>query len=67
MKKKKNPNYIPPIQFVVISEKGQVWTGIKGDELGFSDDWNEAKPLNDEEQFVHLKKMSYLNLEQMFL
>jgi hypothetical protein len=67
MKKKKNPNYIPPIQFVVISEKGQVWTGIKGDELRFSDDWNEAKPLNDEKQFSHLKKMSYLNLEQMFL
>jgi len=67
MRKKKNTNYIPPTQFIVVSENGQVWTGIKGDELGFSDDWNEAKPLSNENQFAHLKRMSYVKLEQMFL
>ena len=67
MRKKKDTNYIPPTQFIVVSEKGQVWNGIKGDDLGFSEDWNEAKPLSNENQFAHLKRMSYLNLEQMFL
>jgi hypothetical protein len=67
MRKKKDTNYIPPTRFIIVSEKGQVWTGIKGDELGFSDNWNEAKPLNNENQFAHLKRMSYVKLEQMFL
>ena len=67
MRKKKDTNYIPPTRFIVVSEMGQVWTGIRGDELGFSDNWNEAKPLNNENQFNHLQRMSYLNLEQMFL
>ena len=67
MRKKKDTNYIPPTQFIVVSENGQVWTGIRGDELEFSNNWNEAKPLNNENQFAHLKRMSYLNLEQMFL
>ena len=38
--------------FVVLNEYAQVWTGIKGDELAFSDDWNEAKPLENENQFL---------------
>ena len=67
MRKKKDTNYIPPTQFIVISEMGQVWTGIRGDELEFSNNWNQAKPLSNENQFAHLKRMSYLNLEQMFL
>ena len=67
MRKKKDTNYIPPTRFIVVSEMGQVWTGIRGDELGFSNNWNEAKSLSNENQFAHLKRMSYLNLEQMFL
>lgn len=67
MRKKKDTNYIPPTKFIVVSEMGQVWTGIRGDELEFSNNWNQAKPLNNENQFAHLKRMSYLNLEQMFL
>ena len=36
MRKKKDTNYILPTRFIVVSEMGQVWTGIRGDELGFS-------------------------------
>ena len=53
--------------FVVLNEHAQVWTGIKGDELAFSDDWNEAKPLENESQFWHLERMTYIKLEKMFL
>lgn len=53
--------------FVVLNEHAQVWTGIKGDELAFSDDWNEAKPLENESQFWHLERMAYVKLEKMFL
>jgi len=67
MRKKKDIDYIPSTKFIVVSEKGQVWTGINGNDLKFSDNWNEAKPLSNENQFVHLKRMSYFNLEQMFL
>jgi hypothetical protein len=65
MRKKKNTPSIT--EYIVVSEKGQVWTGIKGEDLAFSDDWNEAKPLHNENQFAHLKRMSYFNLEQLFL
>jgi hypothetical protein len=67
MRKRKDTIQKAYTEFIVVSEKGQVWTGIKGDELGFSEDWNEAKPLSNENQFAHLKRMSYLKLEQMFL
>ena len=43
--------------FIVLNEYAQVWTGIKGDELAFSDNWNEAKPLENDNQFWHLEKM----------
>ena len=67
MKKRKNTIQKAYTEFIVVSEMGHVWTGIRGNELKFSNNWNEAKPLNNENQFAHLKRMSYLNLEQMFL
>lgn len=53
--------------YIVLNEYAQVWTGIKGDELAFSDNWSEAKPLENENQFWHLERMTYIKLEKMFL
>jgi hypothetical protein len=53
--------------FIVLNESAQAWTGLKGDDLAFSDDWDEAKPLENDIQFGHLKRMTHLKLEQVFL
>lgn len=53
--------------YIVVADNGQVWTGIKGEELAFSGDWNEAKPLETDIQFGHLEKMTYFKLEKLFL
>ncbi len=58
---KKSPLYI------VVSDLGQVWTGIKGDDLAFSSNWDDAKPLETDGQFNHLEKMTYFKLEKLFL
>lgn len=53
--------------YIVVTDNGQVWTGIKGDELAFSDDWNDAKSLENDIQFGHLERMTYFKLEKLFL
>lgn len=56
-----------PLEYIVVADNGQVWVGIKGEELAFSDDWNEAKPLKNDTQFGHLERMTYFKLEKLFL
>ena len=60
---------LPPTSplYIVVADNGQVWTGIKGEELAFSENWNEAKPLETDIQFGHLEKMTYFKLEKLFL
>lgn len=54
--------------YIVLNEHAQVWVGIRsGDELVFSDNINDAKPLENEEQFNCLKRMSFYKLEKIFL
>jgi hypothetical protein len=53
--------------FIVLNESAQAWTGLKGDDLAFSDNWEEAKPLENDIQFFHLEKMTYDKLEKIFL
>lgn len=63
---KRKPTPTSPL-YIVVADNGQVWTGIKGDDLAFSDDWNEAKSLENDNQFGHLERMTYFKLEKLFL
>jgi hypothetical protein len=64
----KRKKYQPqPDEYIVVADNGQVWTGIRGEELAFSDDWDEAKPLTNDIQFGHLERMTYFKLEKLFL
>ena len=60
-KKKKqpiiDPNYKP---FIILNDKLQVWVGLinGGRNAVFSDDFDEAKVLGYEEQFVHVCRIS---------
>lgn len=65
--KKKKPYNPPPGQYIVINPLGEVWVGIRGKEIAFSQDWNQAKPLSNQNQFTNLQRMTYDKLEQLFL
>jgi hypothetical protein len=60
-KKKKqliiDPDYKP---FIILNDKLQVWVGLinGGRNAVFSDDFDEAKVLGYEEQFVHVCRIS---------
>jgi len=63
---KDDPEYRP---FIVLNENLEVWTGLAcgGRELTFSPNVKEAKPLNFDSQFRTLRRMTSLQLEQIYI
>jgi hypothetical protein len=61
-----DPDYNP---FIVMNEQLQVWTGITngGRTLLFSDDFDDAKPLDFDVQFRTLKRLTIDKLEQIYI
>jgi hypothetical protein len=61
-----DPEYKP---FIVMNNQLQVWVGIKdgGRTLLFSDDFDDAKPLNFDSQFRTLKRLTLDKLEQIYI
>jgi len=55
--------------YIVYNEYLQVWTGLKngGVEATFSDNYDDAKPLNYESQFKHLQRISLSKLEKEYI
>jgi hypothetical protein len=51
--KRKSIDYPP--RFIVLNKYAQVWCGLRGGKPIFSDDWNEAKTLENDEQFFNLR------------
>jgi hypothetical protein len=54
-------------QFIIINEHEQVYTGLIRGYPNFSNDINEAKPLEGQEKFNTLKRLTRSPLEQMFI
>lgn len=62
-----DPEYKP---FIVMNEHLQVWVGIKdgGRTLIFSDNFDDAKPLDFDSQFKTLNRLSKIvKLEQIYI
>jgi len=53
--------------FIIINPKNQVYKGLIQGEPSFSDDWNEAKKLNDQEQLNKIQRGYYMKLEKFEL
>lgn len=54
-------------QFIIVNELAQVFCGLKGGYPEFNDDWKEAKPLSNENQFRAVQKGTTHKLESMSL
>ena len=55
----------PP--YIILNEKAQVYTGLLRGHPNFSDNMDEAKPLEGQAKFDTLKRYARIPLEQMFL
>ena len=55
------------IQFIVLNEYAQVFSGLKGGYPAFSDDLDEAKPLTNDLQVKMIQKGTSFKLEKYFL
>lgn len=53
--------------FIIINPKNEVYIGLIGGEPAFSNNWNEAKKLNQDEQLNKIQRGYYMNLEKMEL
>ena len=41
--------------FLVLNKNAQVWCGLQGGKPVFSDNWDDAKPLYNDQQFFNLR------------
>ena len=60
-RKKKQPIIDPDYKpYIVLNDRLQVWVGLLegGRKVAFSDDFDEAKVLGYEEQFVHICRIA---------
>ena len=55
------------IQFIVLNEYAQVFSGLKGGYPAFSDDLDEAKPLTNDSQVKTIQRGTSFKLEKYFL
>jgi hypothetical protein len=55
MKGKKEKRITHHPKFIVLNQSAQVWCGFNKCKPVFSDNWDEAKPLENDEQFFNLR------------
>jgi hypothetical protein len=65
MKKNKEIEVEP--EFIILDERARVFAGCREGYPFFSDNLDEAKPLQGQEKFEFLQRNNHLELEQMFL
>jgi hypothetical protein len=54
-------------QFIVLNEYCQVWTGFREGWAEFSDNIDDAKPLNNDKQLKCLEIYTYHKLEKEYI
>jgi hypothetical protein len=65
--KKSRQEYEDEPEFIILDERARVFAGCREGYPFFSDDLDEAKPLQGQEKFEFLQRNNHLELEQMFL
>ena len=54
-------------KFIILNENAQVFCGLRKGYPIFSDNWDEAKSLENHEQFNTIQRGTYYKLEKTFL
>ena len=64
---KLSSNTQPEKQFIIVNELAEVFYGLKGGLPQFTNEWDKAKPLNNESQFKSVERGTFYKLEMMYL
>jgi len=67
MKKKKKKEIEIEPEYLILDEYARVFAGCREGYPFFSDDLDEAKPLQGQSKFDFMQRYHHLKLEQMFL
>jgi len=68
MRKRKNQEIEENPEYIILDENARVFSGLQCGYHVFSDNIDEAKPLQGQEKFDFMKRcMPHLKIEQMFL
>ena len=67
MKKKNKKEIKVEPEFIILDERARVFAGCREGYPFFSEDMNEAKPLQGQSKFDFMQRYHHLQLEQMFL
>ena len=67
MKKKSRHELENEPEYIIIDEYARVFSGLKGGYPLFSDDIDDAKPLQGQSKFEFMKTYYYVKIEQIFL
>jgi hypothetical protein len=62
------PNNLGSLKkFIILNENAQVFCGLRKGYPIFSDNWDEARSLENHEQFMTVQRGTYYKLEKTFL
>jgi hypothetical protein len=67
MKKKNKKEIEVEPEFIILDERARVFAGCREGYPFFSEDMDEAKPLQGQSKFDFMQRYHHLQLEQMFL
>jgi len=67
IKKRKYRKFEMPKQYIVMNDMAQVWVGLKGGKLVFSNNFDDAKPLQEESKFDMIQRASPYKLEMLWI
>lgn len=67
MKKRSRQELEDEPEYIIIDEYARVFAGLKRGEPFFSEDIDDAKPLQGQSKFEFMKTYYYIKIEQMFL
>jgi hypothetical protein len=55
------------MKYIILNENAQVFCGLSKGYPAFSENWDEAKSLENDEQFKKVQKGTLYKLEKIFL
>jgi hypothetical protein len=67
IRKRKQKEIEPIREFIVMNDMAQVWVGLNGGKLVFSNNFDEAKPLREESKFSIMQRAYPYKLEMLWI
>lgn len=67
MRKLLNKQEAKQKEFIIVNELAEVFFGLKGGAPQFTNDWDKAKPMSNEQQLKNVQRGTFHKLEMIYL